>query len=337
MQQTNNHGWALRAASIGGGGGLVQVARGLLDLGVTVTALVGVTDNGRSTGLARRLFNIPAPGDLRGVLSAFAHEPILREWFESRIQSDAVPALSGMAFGNLVIGSLASVTRSFEAAVIHAAAILGTEIPVYPLSAANVQLCAELEDGSHVSGEVAVRGPDKAPIKRIYLDGPALATESARRSILEADLVTIGPGSLFTSILAGLAIGGVPETLKQSHGKVVYIANTTTQPGQSDSLPLADQILRVAKAANGALDAVLVNNHLPPEDVLARHRERGRQPLLLSDSERTRLEQTGLQVISANLAETESEARDMWQKEDAIRHDPIRLGRVLIDLVRSID
>ncbi|GIW06809.1 MAG: putative gluconeogenesis factor [Dehalococcoidia bacterium] len=324
---------ARRAACLGGGTGIVAVARGLLEHGMEVTAVVATTDNGRSSGLARRLFDIPAPGDIRNVISAFATEVSIRDAFEYRLTTPTLPELTGAAFGNLVLGVLTKTSGSFEEAVTIAARIAGTRITVEPVTAVSADLCAELADGSVVRGEVDVRRPGKPPIRRVFLDPPAAATESALRAIREAELVTLGPGSLFTSVLACLAVNGIPEALAASTGQRVYIANTTTQPGQSDDVPLAAQIDLLLSATGNAIDAVLVDESEPDAAVVARHRAAGRELLRLSPLERETFEARGLRIVSADVAERGAPPRTLWQKEDAIRHDAARVGAVLARLL----
>jgi uncharacterized cofD-like protein len=325
----------VKAACLGGGGGLVQVLRGLLLHDIEPVALVGIADNGRSTGLARRMFDIPAPGDIRSVLSSMSTDETMRGLFELRFDTPVVPELTGMAFGNLFIGALAKQTGSFQRAVAYSAKLLKPRVSVLPLSAANVDLAAELEDGSIVTGEVEVRRPGKAPIKRVFLNGPAPALPEAVEAIETADLVTLGPGSLFTSILACLAVDGIAGALARSKALRVYVANTTTQPGQSDELGLEAQIRHIHAAVDGALDAVLINNAAPDPGVMQSHAVAGRQLLALTAETIEQLQALGVEAIAGDLIEREEGARVLWQKEDTIRHDPDRLGRALSELARK--
>jgi uncharacterized cofD-like protein len=321
-----------RAVCLGGGNGITAVARGLLDAGFSVAAVVATTDNGRSTGLARRLFDIPAPGDLRNVIAAFSADPAVRDLFDYRLETPALPELTGAAFGNLILGALAKTTGSFEAAVETARRLAGAPIAVHPVTVANADLCAELEDGSIVRGEVDVRRPNKPAIRRVFIDPPATATAAAVEAIRGADLVTLGPGSLFTSVLACLAVEGIADALAASRAVRVYLANTTTQPGQSDHLSLAAQIERVLAAANHAVDGVLIDDGAPAPQLVARHRAAGRELLRLTPDEQRRLEGRGVRVITADLAEVDAAPRALWQKEDAIRHDAGKVGAALTQL-----
>ena len=324
-----------KAVCLGGGTGVIPVARGLHAQGMAVAALVATTDEGRSTGLARRLFNIPAPGDLRHVIAAFASDPVVRDLLEYRLDTPVLPALTGAAFGNLVLGVLTKITGSFEAAVHQLARLASATIEVVPLTTTQTTLCAELEDGTVVRGEVAVRQPGKAPIRSVFLDPPVAATERARQCLLTADLVTLGPGSLFTSVLACLAVDGVRAALAESAALRVALTNTTTQPGQSDALSLADQIEHLLSASGGAIDVVLVNRTVPSPAVVARHQQAGRYLLQLTPADRDAFLARGVQVVEADLAEDEAPPRQLWQKEDAIRHEADKVGAALVALLRA--
>ncbi|MCS6800692.1 MAG: YvcK family protein [Chloroflexota bacterium] len=320
------------AVCLGGGTGVALIARALFDAGMRVTTVIATTDNGRSTGRVRRWFNMPAPGDLRNVLASFASEPALRELFDYRLDLPELAELRGVAFGNLVLAVLTKTTGSLETAVAVAGRLGGVPIRVIPVTTANAELCAELEDGALVQGEVEVRRPGKAPIRRLFVMPPAPATEAALQAIREADLITIGPGSLFTSVLACLAVDGIVEALVASRARRMYIANTTTQPGQSDGMPLVAQIERVIAAARGAIDAVLVNEGRPAAPLIARHAAAGRHLLSLSPAEREELERRGVRVIAADLVEHDAPPRALWQKEDTIRHDAAKVGAIFTRL-----
>lgn len=329
-------GFARRAVCLGGGTGVTIVARGLLETGWQVTTVVATTDNGRSTGLVRRWFDLPAPGDLRSVLAAFASDAALHDLFEYRFQLPDVPQLQGVAFGNLMLSVLAKTTGSLESAVAIATRIVGAPIAVVPVTVACADLCAVLDDGSVVRGEVEARRPGKPPIRRVFIDPPAVATSAALQAIAEADVVTLGPGSLFTSVLACLAVDGIVEALQETSARRVYVANTTTQPGQSDDLSLAAQIERVLTATRGALDLVLVNTGEPLAGVAARHAAAGRRLLTLSEPERQQLEAHGLRVALADVIELEASPRELWQKDDALRHDATKLGVALTALLAAV-
>src|SRR5262249_12612445 len=161
----------------------------------------------------------------------------------------------GMAFGNLLIAALANVTGDFAAAIAQVGRMVGCAADVLPVAVLDTQLCAELDDGATVVGELAVRGLDKSPIKRLFLSTQAAAHPPGLEAIRNADLVVLGPGSLFTTLLASLLFDGMADALQATRGQVAYICNTTTQPGQTDGYRAIDHVRRmVAALGPGALD-----------------------------------------------------------------------------------
>jgi uncharacterized cofD-like protein len=322
--------------AIGGGGGATQVLRAAQPFAEHLTAVIAVTDTGRSTGLARAIGGIPAPGDLRATLAAFATDPLMAKLLQQRFSGAGLPQLEGMAFGNLLIAALAQSTGDFATAVAQAAHMVGCAVDVLPISAIDTQLCAALADGAIVIGELAVRGLDKPPIKRLFLSDQAPAHPPSLAAIRDADLVVIGPGSLFTTLLASLLFDGVAEALQVSRGKVVYICNTTTQPGQTDRYSALDHVRRVSEAlGQGVLDAVLLNSGRPSPAVLARYAADGVLLLQPDDTEIAAIAALGVHPIVRDLAEQADEQRMLWNKQDSVRHDPMKLSAALEELVRS--
>jgi uncharacterized cofD-like protein len=320
--------------AVGGGGGASQVLRACRPWAARLTAVIAVTDTGRSTGLARQIGGIPAPGDLRATIAAFAGDPLMAALLNHRFDGAGVPQLEGMAFGNLLLAALARTTGSFEAAVQHAARIAGCEAAVLPVSAANTQLAAELADGARVEGELLVRGLGKPPIARVTLREPAPALPAALDAIRAADLVVLGPGSLWTTLLACLAFDGVPEALQEARGRVAYVCNTTTQPGQTDGYTALDHVRRVVERLGpGALDAALINRSDPDPAALAAYAAQGLHFLRPDDPEIDAIGALGVRPIVRALTEPVTGMRDIWNKQDTVRHDVGALGDALRALV----
>ncbi len=322
--------------AIGGGGGATQVLKAAQPFAGHLTAIIAVTDTGRSTGLARAIGGIPAPGDLRATLAAFATDPLMARLLQQRFSGAGLPQLEGMAFGNLLIAALAQVTGDFAAAVAQVHHMVGCAVDVLPVAAIDTQLCAALADGAIVVGELAVRGLDKPPIERLFLRDRAPAHPPALAAIRDADLVVLGPGSLFTTLLACLLFGGMADALHASRGKVVYIGNTTTQPGQTDGYSALDHVRRVTEELGPAvLDAVLLNCGRPSPAALARYAADGVQLLQPDDAEIAAIAALGVQPIARDLAEQADEQRVLWDKQDSVRHDPTKLSAALKELVTS--
>lgn len=320
--------------AIGGGGGATQVLKAVEPLAERLTAIIAVTDTGRSTGLARAIGGIPAPGDLRATLAAFATDRGLADLLQYRFDGAGIPQLEGMAFGNLMIAALARVTGDFAGAIDQIARLVGCAARVLPVSTADAQLCAELADGAVVEGELQVRGLGKPPIARVFLREPAPAHSPALAAIRSADLVVLGPGSLFTTVLACLAPSGMVEALREARGRVIYICNTTTQPGQTDGFGALDHVRRLVEVVGpGTLDAALINRAEVEPAVVARYEAQGLRVLRPGDDEIARVAELGVRPIVRDLAERAGETRELWNKLDTIRHDPAALGAALGELL----
>jgi uncharacterized cofD-like protein len=319
---------------IGGGGGASQVLLGARPYFGAMTAVIAVTDTGRSTGTARAIAAMPAPGDVRNTLAALARDPSspLARLMQHRFRSPQVPALDGMAFGNLLLAALTQMSGDFAAAVDEASRLVDATARVLPVSTANTQLCAERSDGSVAASELEVRALGQAPIARLFLADPqAPAHPPALQAIADADVVVLGPGSFFTSVLASLLFDGVAEALRTTPATVAFVCNTTTQPGQTDTLSLADHVERVVELLGpGALDVALVNRaeNLPPE-LVAQYLADGLRLLHPTDDELDRIAALGVTPLVRNFAETTGAKRELWNKQDTIRHDPSLLGMAL--------
>jgi len=320
-----------RLLAIGGGTGLPMVLQGLKGFTRNLTAIVTVTDSGRSSGVLRRNLGVLPPGDARNCLIALSGSAKtgrqLHELFQYRFEDGA---LAGMSFGNLFLAALEKITGSFEQALRAASEILAVEGKVIPSTLANTNLCALLKDGSVVREEFNVRRPGKAPIEHVYLDPEdAMATEEAVQEIERADAIIIGPGSLYTSVITNLLVRGITRAIRRSDARVIYVCNIVTQPGQTDGYRASDHVRAVQRyLGEGLPDYVVVNNRVPPENILERYRQTGAE-LVLPDDE---LRSMGLQVIEADLVEDLSGERVLWEKQDLLRHDPEKLAHVIMEL-----
>jgi uncharacterized cofD-like protein len=325
---------SIHIVAVGGGGGASQVLRAVQPFAEQLTAVIAVTDTGRSTGLARAIGGIPAPGDLRATIAAFATDPLQAELLQHRFSGAGVPQLEGMAFGNLLIAALAQVLGDFGAAVDYAARMAGCAAQVIPVATADTQLCAELADGTIVEGELAVRGLNKPPIARLFLREPAPAHPQALQAIRTADLVVLGPGSLFTTLLADLLFEGMAAALQEARGMVIYVCNTTTQPGQTDGYSARYHVRRVVEALGpGTLDAALINRSAPDPATLRRYEDDGVFLLRPDDNELTAIAALGVRPVPRDLTESGGAGRALWNKQDTIRHDTAALGAALQELI----
>jgi uncharacterized cofD-like protein len=265
---------------------------------------------------------MPAPGDVRNFIESLAdNESTVGKLFNYRfdeMRSD----LSGHSFGNLFITALTQMTGSFEQAIIESSRVLAVRGRVLPSTLANVALCAEMMDGSIVIGESAI-AKNPVPIKRVFLsperpDGyePALA------AIMAADLVVLGPGSLYTSILPNLLVGGIPEALRWTEAKIVYVCNVATQPGETDHFGPADHIRVVMDhLGEDVLDFALVNNNRAPAVQI---KPEWRVAPVTALSPRDLQAPVGPEII----------ARDVVDGGNPLRHDPEKLAGALLEIAR---
>ncbi len=324
----------LKLVVIGGGRGVSQVVLGTRPYFAQQTAVVAVTDTGRSTGVARTIADMPAPGDLRNTLTAMASDPdaLLPRLLEYRFHSPNVPLLDGMAFGNLLLAALTQMTGNLAAAVEIASDLVKTTAQVLPVSTVNTQLCAELDDGRIMQNELAVRALHKPPIRRLFLaESDAPAHPPVLEAIAQADVVVIGPGSFFTSVMATLLFQGVTDALRHSRAIKVFVCNTTTQPGQTDDFRVVDHVRWMTQLlGSDVLDIVLVNRSdgLSP-DLLQQYASEGLHLLTPDDTELAHITAMGVLTLVQDFAETTGVKRRLWNKQDTIRHDPDLLGMAL--------
>ncbi len=321
----------LKIVAIGGGTGLPAVLEGLKKHTNNITAIVTVTDSGRSSGKIRNEFKILPPGDIRNCLIALSDsEKLLKELFQYRFKTNN--DFNGMNFGNLFITALAKTTGGFEEAIREVSKILKIKGRVLPSTLADTHLCAELEDGTVVEQEFNVRKPGKPPIKKVFLKPEKTEPlEEALDAIKEADMIVLGPGSLFTSIITNLLVKGLSEAVARSRAKKIYIANIMTQPGQTDGFSLSDHVNTLESyLGQGVLDFVLVNSQMPPENLLEKYRKAGAEIVRIDEE---KIKNKKIKLIKENLIENVGERRQLWEKEDLLRHDPDRLAHALLKIV----
>src|SRR5437660_1330869 len=326
----------LRAVCVGGGLGAPTIMAGLRRYTPDITGLIGVTDSGRSTGKVRIALDVPAPGDIRNALTVLAEgDPVLSRLMGHRFDTDKSEDLNGMAFGNLFLAALTQQEGSFLRAVEEASRLLKLRGRVLPVTLYNTHLCAELEDGTIVEEEVQVRAVGKARIKRIFLkDDSVSATPGSVEAIAAADLITLGPGSLYTTVCACLLVPEIARAIATAAGLVVYVANTTRQPGQTDDHELSDHVRVVQDYLGGAgLDVALINDDTPPAHLRQHYAEQGLEYMEPTALELERIRAMGVRPVTAPVIDKWTGPRDLWLKQDTIRHDAERVARALVSLV----
>jgi uncharacterized cofD-like protein len=325
----------MRVVAIGGGTGLSTLLRGLRRHvsvpGQTSTepgpisdlaAVVTVTDDGGSSGRLRKGFNMLPPGDLRNCMVALSEEEdLLTQLFSHRFQGG--DALKGHSFGNLFVAALTEITGDFGQAIQLASRILATRGRIYPVTTANATLVARMEDGSLVRGETNITA-SKSRIVELMLDPPdAAPLKETLDEIERANLITVGPGSLYTSLITNLLVDGIPEALAAARGVRVYICNLMTQANESLGLTAAEHIERIYEHAKAPIfDCALVNTAPFSAETLARYAAQGAAPIV-PDLER--IQALGVRCIAGDFASEES----------VVRHAAGRVTGALLALGRT--
>lgn len=250
-----------KIVAIGGGTGLSTLLRGLKEYTGNLTAIVTVADDGGSSGRLRRELGVLPPGDFRQCLVALSDvEPLMTKLFQYRFGEGT--GLEGHSFGNLFIVAMSAITGNFERAIRESSRVLAVRGQILPSTIADLTLCAEFKDEDLVQGESQISNTHKE-IKRIFLQ-PAHppAYPEAMRAILDADLIILGPGSLYTSVLPNLLVEDISRAIKASNAVKVYICNVATQQGETDEFDVADHIRALTDHVGpGVFEYVLANNN----------------------------------------------------------------------------
>ena len=278
----------IKLAAIGGGTGLSVLLNGLKKK-FDVSAIVTVGDNGGGSGILREDLNMLPPGDIRNCLLALSEAPDdLRKLLSYRFEDGS---LKGQSLGNLIIAGMVKSEGSFEDGIQVVSNVLNLKGKVYPVTIDNMDLCAVLSDGVKVRGEseIAIFAlKRKAGIKELSLINHVNISEHAKEAILNADVVTLGPGSLYTSVICNLLVDGVREALKDK--KVVYIANVMTQPEETMGYSLYNHVEEVERYLGRELDYVLANDVLPKSELIEKYSFEGSMPVEVTDEDREMLD-----------------------------------------------
>jgi len=314
-----------RIVALGGGTGLPGVLRGLRALApsddaTALTAIVAMSDDGGSSGRLRRSRGLPPPGDVRNCLVALsAEEDLLAGLFQHRYGGER--ELGGHNLGNLILAALAEQTGSFLRAVDVSSRVLRTVGRILPVTLEDVVLEARLADGSTLEGESTI-GASERPIVRVALrPDSARPTPGVVEAIHDADLVVLGPGSLFTSVIPCFALVEVARALRETRAVRVLVANLVGEPGEGVGLKIEDHVRLIEEHAGGRiLDAVLKNEGPIDEATLRRYRAEGSVPLVASGS------LGGIRVVR----------RDLLASGPKLRHEPTRTTDGLVAVWRQL-
>jgi len=312
-----------RIVSIGGGTGFSTLLRGLKHFRAKLSVIVTVTDDGGSSGRLREELGALPPGDIRNCMIALSEdEHLMSRLFRFRFTSDG--ALHDHSFGNLFLTAMASVTGDFAEAVRLTSEVLAIKGVIYPSTNSSVHLRAEFENGAWVEGETRITA-NGGRIRRLYLEPPdALPLQGALEAIRSADVITLGPGSLYTSLIPNMLVKEVIEAVKASNAVKIYVQNIMTQPGETDGLSAADHVQVLTDHCGGGLfPNILLNNRMPSAELLKRYEAEHASVVHVDYS---RLRTMGLNIME----------RDLLAEDENIRHDPDRLASAVFAIARPI-
>ena len=307
-----------KIVAIGGGTGLSMLLKGIKKITNNVTAVVTVGDDGGSSGRLREEIGVLPPGDIRNCIAALADdEDLITKLFQYRFKKGE--GLEGHSFGNLFLTALCAITGDMYRAIKESSNVLSIRGRVLPSTLDDMKLVAEMEDGRIVKGESNI--PESGgKIKRLYSDPEdCKALIDVIRAIKDADLIILGPGSLYTSVIPNLLIKEISQSISESPAKKIYVCNIMTQPGETDGYTVFNHINAILNHAGhqNIIDAVLVNDKMP-ENISRKYEEAGSFPVKLDDEPSRK---RAIQVVSRKLIEE--------NKEGLIRHSSNRVARAI--------
>ncbi|MCT7950464.1 YvcK family protein [Ancylothrix sp. C2] len=310
-----------KIVAIGGGTGLSTLLRGLKKYSANITAIVTVADDGGSSGRLRREIGVLPPGDIRNCLAALAdEEKLLTELFQYRFK--AGNGLIGHSFGNLFLTAMSDIEGDLEQAIAASSKVLAVRGQVLPATLTDVNLWAVLSDGRRIEGESSITeaGGNIVKIGCTPANPPALP--KALQAIREADLIIIGPGSLYTSVIPNLLVPEIAEAIEQTKVPRIYICNIMTQPGETQDYSVGDHIKAIDNACGGKqlFNSVIVQRKVPSAQALIRYAQEKSTPVFL---DREAIAKLGRRIVLANIMEEDTET-------GYVRHNPYQLARVLL-------
>lgn len=313
-----------KIVAIGGGTGLSMLLKGIKRITNNITAIVTVGDDGGSSGRLREEMGILPPGDIRNCIAALADdEDLVTKLFQYRFKSGE--GLEGHSFGNLFLTALCAITGDMVSAVKESSSVLSIRGRVLPSTLDDMKLVAELEDGRIINGESNI--PEaQGKVKRLFTNPEdCRPLEDAISAIKEADLIILGPGSLYTSVIPNLLIKEISQTIAESNAKKIYVCNIMTQPGETDDYTVSNHINAIINHAGSdkIMDAVLINDKLP-DNLAEKYRLANSFPVKLDIDN---VKKSGVRVVSKKLIEE--------SKEGFVRHSSNRVARAIYHWYRK--
>lgn len=308
---------------VGGGTGLSVLLRGMKEVTRNVTAVVTVADDGGSSGRLREEFNVIPPGDLRNCLVALADtEPMMEKLFQYRFTGNS--DLAGHSFGNLFITAMTEVTGDIEQALKESSRVLAVKGRVFPATTAKVRLSATMDDGSIVDGESQIPLVHKR-IKRVHIFPRQVeAVSSTLKAIREAEVIVLGPGSLYTSVIPNLLVEDIAREIRESSAIKIYICNVMTQPGETDDYTASMHVRALIEhGGNGIVDYVLVNNKPISQEMQEHYAREGQYPVLVDENA---IADLGVKCFKA----------DIIDDSKMIHHDSLKLAHQVMEIYHTL-
>jgi uncharacterized cofD-like protein len=319
----------LRVVSLGGGTGLSTLLRGLKhyadplsDPPVDITAVVTVTDDGGSSGRLRRDFDIQAPGDIRNCMVALSEDAgLLSKLFQYRFKSGR--GLRGHSFGNLFLTALSHITGNFHDAVRQSCEVLAIRGRIFPSTMANCQLEAELENGTLVAGETNISRSRRRIMRIRLVPRRCRPLPETLDAIANADLITLGPGSLFTSVIPNLLVSGIPDAMERSPAVKAYFVNLMWQPGETSDFRASDHVRSILRHAPKLhLDYAVLNSRPIRPGLRARYAREAAKPV---ENDGDTIRKLGIDIVMS----------DLLEESEKVRHNPAIIAGVALGLARE--
>ncbi len=302
---------------LGGGTGLSTLLRGLKNFPLNITAVVSVSDDGKSTGRLRKEFNIPAVGDVRRVLVSLAEiEPLVEKVLNYRFETNS--ELNGHTVGNLLLTAITNITGNMSDGIEAVGKVLNLKGKVLPLTEDNVTLMGKMEDGTIIEGEHNITEAEKKIEEVFYKEKPVIC-QSVIDELKEADLIIFSMGSLYTSIIPNLISKEVIKAIDESKAKLMYTCNMMTQPGETEGYTISDHIQVLNKhLGNKKINAVVVNNGKIDKDIIEKYSSlEQKDQINLTEKQKEEIKKMGVKIIKNNYVIVEDEL---------IRHNSIKLA-----------
>lgn len=319
----------MKIVVFGGGTGLSILLSGLKKYTRDISAVVTVADNGGGSGVLREDLGMLPPGDMRNCIIALSDiEPTMIRLMQHRFKDGY---LNGQSFGNLLIAAMYEIFGDYEHALKEIGSIFRLSGKVLPMTLQDAQLKAFLDNGGCILGEKDIPefvNKSDSKIDRVSLVPElCMPLEETLKDIKEADIIVIGPGSLYTSVIPNLLVNNIPELISESRATVFYVCNLMTQPGETDNYNVQDHVNAIIKHSNRyIMDYVIVNDELISESDIENYKFKGAKQVLINDEQIKNLEEMNIKVISSNFIEI---------RKNYIRHNSEKIGQLLYNYVKE--